>query len=69
MICYTLDDAVIKKIEEHIVFMSDSFKIPLDNKFNAGYAVKLQMDKILLTSVNDVACMDALACIYREGKK
>lgn len=66
MICYTYDSTVSRKIQAQIAFMCESFTIPVHNKFNAGYAVKLQLDKLFLTSVIDVACIDALVSIYRD---
>lgn len=69
MITYTHDPLVAAKIRKQIQFMCDSFKIPKDSKYNAGYAVRLQLDIVPLTFVNDVACIDALASIYREGRQ
>lgn len=69
MMCYTLNERELAQMEEQILYMCDSFKIPQESKYNSGFAVKLQMDKIKLTSVNEVACMNALANIYRNGKQ
>ena len=69
MLCYTLDERELAQMEEQIVYMCDSLKIPVESKYNAGFSVKLQMDKVKLTSVNDVACIKALASIYRSGKQ
>ncbi len=45
MMCYTLDDRVLKQMEDHLIF----FTIPMEsNKFNAGFAVKLYIEKIKL---------------------
>ena len=69
MLCFTHDNRVLAHMEEQIVYMCSSFKVPQDSKFNAGYAVKLQMDRIKMTSLSDVACINALASVYREGKQ
>lgn len=69
MITYTHDKSVAMRMRDQLQFMCDSIKIPLDNKYNAGYAVRLKMDFVQLVSVNDVACIDALASIYREGRQ
>ena len=69
MMCYTLDDRVLKQMEDHLIFMCDSFTIPMESKYNAGFAVKLQIDKIKLTTLSDVALITALVSIYRGGKQ
>jgi hypothetical protein len=67
MITYTHDYAVSMTIRDQLQYLCDSVKIPATSTFNAGYAVRLQLDTVDLVSVNDVACIDALAQIYRDG--
>ena len=69
MMAYTYDKDVAKKMRQQLQFMCDTIKLPLDNKYNAGYAVRLKMDVVELTAVNDVACIDALVKVYREGRQ
>jgi hypothetical protein len=69
MLCFTHDYRELAHMEEQIVYMCSSFKIPQESKYNAGFSVKLQMDKIQMTSLSDVACVNALASIYRDGKQ
>jgi hypothetical protein len=66
MLCYTLDKRELAQMEEQIVNMCDSFTIPVESKYSAGFSIKLQ---IKLTSVNDVAYINAMASIYRSGKQ
>ena len=69
MITYSHDIAVAQKIREQLQYLCDNIKIPLTSTFNAGYAVRLKLDIVTLVSVNDVACVDALASIYRNARQ
>jgi hypothetical protein len=66
MICYTSDERELAQMEEQIIHMCDSFKISTESMCDNEIAVKLQADKIKVTSINDVASIYALASIYRR---
>jgi hypothetical protein len=69
MMCFTHDLTVVNKMIDQLTFLCEFCKIPSDAKFNAGFGIKLQVEKILLTRVAECVSMDCVANVYRATHK